>query len=71
MSSSAAEAAVPREPRKRWWRGWLDAFKAYIRKHELRPDVYYRAYPQATVQQVKSALQLRAAMNGLLAALNE
>ena len=49
----------------------IDAFKAYIRKHELRPDVYYRAYPQATVQQVKSALQLRAAMNGLLAALNE
>jgi hypothetical protein len=49
----------------------LDAFKAYIRKHELHPDVYYRAYPQATVQQVKSALRLRAAMNGLLAALNE
>ena len=37
----------------------------------LRADVYYRAYPQATVQQVKSALRLRTAMNGLLAALNE
>jgi len=49
----------------------LEAFKAYIRKHELRADVYYRAYPQATVQQVKSALRLRTAMNGLLAALNE
>jgi hypothetical protein len=49
----------------------LEAFKAYIRKHELRADVYYRAYPQATVQQVKSALRLRIAMNGLLAALNE
>jgi len=49
----------------------LDAFKAYIRKYELQPDVYYRAYPQATVQQVKSALRLRTAMNGLLAALNE
>jgi hypothetical protein len=49
----------------------IDAFKAYIRKHELRADVYYRAYPQATVQQVKSALRLRTAMNGLLAALNE
>jgi hypothetical protein len=49
----------------------LDAFKAYIRRHELQPDVYYRAYPQATVKQVKSALRLRTAMNGLLAALNE
>ena len=49
----------------------IEAFKAYIRKHELRADVYYRAYPQATVQQVKSALRLRTAMNGLLAALNE
>ena len=49
----------------------LEAFKAYIRKHELRPDVYYRAYPQATVQQVKFALRLRTAMDSLLAALNE
>ena len=31
----------------------LEAFKAYIRNHELRADVYYRAYPRATVQQVR------------------
>jgi hypothetical protein len=49
----------------------IEAFKAYIRRHELRADVYYRAYPQATVKQVKSALRLRTAMNHLLAALNE
>lgn len=49
----------------------LEAFKVFIRAHELRADVYYRAYPQATVKQVKTALRLQTAMNGLLAALNE
>jgi hypothetical protein len=49
----------------------VEAFKAYIRAHELRADVYYRAYPRATVRQVKAALKLKTAMNGLLNALNE
>jgi hypothetical protein len=49
----------------------VEAFKAYIRTHELRADVYYRAYPRATVRQVKAALKLKTAMNGLLNALNE
>lgn len=47
------------------------AFKAYIRKHEFPADVYYRAYPMATVQQVKAALKLKDALNTVLAALNE
>ena len=49
----------------------IDAFKAFIRKHEVRADVYYRAYPRATVKQVRAALKVRAALNGVLAALNE
>jgi hypothetical protein len=49
----------------------VDAFKAYIRAHEIQADVYYRAYPQATVKQVKAALKLKKAMNAVNAALNE
>ncbi len=37
----------------------LEAFKAFIRAHELVADVYYRAYPRATVRQVNSAVQLK------------
>lgn len=47
------------------------AFKAYIREHEFPADVYYRAYPTATVQQVKAALKLKDALNTVLAVLNE
>ena len=49
----------------------IDAFKAYIRAHELAPDVYYRAYPRATVRDVKSALRLKEAWLALLDTLNE
>jgi hypothetical protein len=49
----------------------IDAFKAFIRGHEVVSDVYYRAYPRATVKQVKAGLKLKTAMNGVLAALNE
>lgn len=49
----------------------VDAFKAFIREHEFPSDVYYRAYPMATVQQVKAGLKLKDAMNTLLAVLNE
>lgn len=49
----------------------IDAFKAYIREHELPADVYYRAYPMATVQQVKAGLKLKDAMNTVLVVLNE
>lgn len=49
----------------------IEAFKAYIRAHQLTPDVYYRAYPQATVRQVRSALKLKATWTALLDALND
>lgn len=49
----------------------VDAFKAYVREHEIPTDVYYRAYPMATVQQVKAALKLKDAVNTVLAVLNE
>jgi hypothetical protein len=44
------------------------AFKEYVRSHELPSDVYYRAYPTATVRDVKAGLKLRTAW---LDALNE
>ncbi len=37
----------------------IPAFKEYIKTHELTPEVYYRAYPRATVRQVNSAVQLK------------
>ncbi len=49
----------------------VDAFKAYVLAHEILADVYYRAYPMATVQQVKAALKLKDALNNVLAVLNE
>lgn len=49
----------------------VDAFKAFVRAHEVPSDVYYRAYPTATVQQVRAALKLKAAVTELLHALNE
>lgn len=49
----------------------VDAFKAYVREHEIDADVYYRAYPLATVQQVKAGLRLKDAVNDVLAVLNE
>ena len=47
------------------------AFKAFVRRSEVPSDVYYRAYPTATVQQVRAALKLKATMNTLLDVLNE
>ena len=44
----------------------LEAFKAFIRAHELVADVYYRAYPTATVREVKSGLQLRQQFRSML-----
>jgi hypothetical protein len=49
----------------------IKAFKAYVRAHEIPSDVYYRAYPMATVKQVKAGLKLKEAMNTVLAVLNE
>ncbi len=37
----------------------IEAFKEYIRDNSLPSDVYYRAYPMATVREVKSALRLK------------
>jgi hypothetical protein len=47
------------------------AFEAYVRKYEVPAEVYYRAYPMATVRQVKSALRLKAATITVLDMLNE
>lgn len=49
----------------------VDAFKAYVRAHEVDADVYYRAYPMATVQQVRAGLKLKDAVYAVLAVLNE
>lgn len=49
----------------------IDAFKAFVRDHEVPSDVYYRAYPTATVRQVKAGLKLKDALNTVLAVLNE
>lgn len=49
----------------------IEAFKDFIRARELPADVYYRAYPTATVRDVKSALRLKQAWLALLDTLNE
>jgi hypothetical protein len=49
----------------------IEGFKAFIRSRELPSDVYYRAYPTATVRDVKSALRLKQAWLSLLDTLNE
>lgn len=49
----------------------VEAFKAYVREHEVPTAVYYRAYPTATVKQVKAALKLKDAVDKLLTVLNE
>ena len=47
------------------------AFKEYVQSHQYPSDVYYRAYPTATVGEVKSALKLRKAWTAVLDASNE
>ncbi len=49
----------------------IDSFKAYIREHQVGPDVYYRAYPNATVREIKSALRLKQAWLSVLDASSE
>jgi hypothetical protein len=49
----------------------VEGFKAYVRRHEVPSDVYYWAYPTATLRQVKAALRLKDAVNNLLTVLNE
>ncbi len=51
--------------------GDVAAFKDFVRRHEVAEQVYYRAYPAATVRQVRSALRLKAAVTTLLHALND
>lgn len=48
----------------------IEAFKEYIRAHEVAPEVYYRAYPRATVRQVQSALRLKQRFIDVLDELN-
>ena len=44
----------------------IEPFKAYIREHQIEADVYYAAYPEATVRQVRKALRVLNAFEQLL-----
>ena len=41
-------------------------FKEYIRQHQIEADVYYAAYPDATVRQVRKSLRVANAFQQLL-----
>src|SRR3954470_9728839 len=43
-----------------------EAFKAYIRKYEYQPDVFYSAYPDASVKDIHKALRVRQKFEALL-----
>ena len=50
-----------------WWTSWgwpgarpAGPFKAYIRRNEVPAEHFYAAYPQATVTEIRNALELRA-----------
>ena len=43
-----------------------EAFKQYIRDHEYRADLFYTAYPDATVKDVHKALRIRQKWEALL-----
>jgi hypothetical protein len=44
----------------------VEGLKAYIREHEIEADVYYAAYPDATVKQVQKGLRLLGAVEQVL-----
>lgn len=41
-----------------------EAFKAYVREHEVNADVFYAAYPNTTVKQVLDAIRLQGTQPG-------
>jgi hypothetical protein len=43
-----------------------DAFKQYIRDHEHHADLFYTAYPDATVKDIHKALRIRQKWEALL-----
>lgn len=47
------------------------AFKEFVRKHELPCQVYYRAYPNATVKEVQRALRIARGVRDVLRGLQE
>ncbi len=44
----------------------FEAFKAYVRKHQVPTDLFYPAYPESTVKAVKKALEVKALADQLL-----
>ena len=44
----------------------FEAFKAYVRKHQVPTDLFYPAYPESTVKAVKKALEIKALADQLL-----
>jgi hypothetical protein len=44
----------------------VEGLKAYIREHEIEADVYYAAYPDATLKQVQKGLRLLGAVEQVL-----
>jgi hypothetical protein len=48
-----------------------EAFKSFVRKHEVHNVVYYQAYPNTTVKEVKRALRLARGLRDALRGLQE
>jgi hypothetical protein len=49
----------------------VEPFKAYIRAHQFEAEVFYAAYPDATVRQVQRGLRVNEAFQQLLDAAQE
>jgi hypothetical protein len=47
------------------------AFKAFVRKYQLREDVSYRAYPDASVREIQHALKMTRSVRSVLESLQE
>jgi hypothetical protein len=47
----------------------FEAFKAYVREHQVVTDLFYAAYPESTVRAVRKALKVNALAIDLLDAL--
>lgn len=45
-----------------------DGFKRYVRDHELKNELSYCAYPDATVKEILKALEVRRGLRAVLAA---
>jgi hypothetical protein len=47
----------------------FEAFKKYVRDHQVVTDLFYAAYPESTVKAVKRALEVKALADQLMAKL--